>query len=587
MAKITKNKDQLTKPSEVKMDKIGVFFKKSILKSIVKILTMEHSGFRTFKAVKNINKLFTNIDISKYQNNQELLSYIWVINYISKQWLDGIVSIDVIFEMAKRHPEYDNIKGDIITTCMNDPNIISSLEAKMIFDLIAEALQYGYVTALKDEYMNLLDDIDMNEPGAFKKLTERLFMISQSLIDIKHSTNLVANKVTFSTADMDSMKESIGQTIDSLRASSGVLKTGIKRWNTLLSPGYMNGRLYVYAGAPGSFKSGILLKSALDIRKYNPNFVTKTPGMRPCVVYITQENSFTETIERVWNMTFDESITNYSPEEAIDMICKELGVTKILKEDIEVTISDNETGKSESLLAQLVDKPSNDKCNIEIVIKYFSYREISTDDLYTIISDLRDENMECVALIHDYLKRIRPAVPTPDNEKLELNHIMNEEKAIAVSEDIPVITAHQLNRAAVSIMDNAARQGKGDLSKLIGREHIGSAWEVVETADFVGITNITYKPGTDKRYLELDAVKRRRIDTNEYEMARFTHLAHPFSEKNGLRLLDDLYLDKVLSLQSLDSDITPVSKEKANAVPRLKNKSINEYIDLENEEYDY
>ena len=70
-------------------------------------------------------------------------------------------------------------------------------------------------------------------------------------------------------------------------------------------------------------------------------------------------------------------------------------------------------------------------------------------------------------------------------------------------------------------------------------------------------------------------------------MARFTHLAHPFSEKNGLRLLDDLYLDKVLSLQSLDSDITPVSKEKTNAVPRLKNKSINEYIDLENEEYDY
>jgi hypothetical protein len=348
----------------------------------------------------------------------------------------------------------------------------------------------------------------------------------------------------------------------------------------------MNGRLYVYAGAPGSFKSGILLKSALDIRKYNPNYQTKTPGMRPCVVYITQENSFTETIERVWNMTFDESITNYSSNEAIDMICKELGVTKILKEDVDVTVED-ENGNKEKTLAQLLDKPSTDNgCNIEIVIKYFSYREISTDDLYTIISDLRDENMECVALVHDYLKRIRPAVPTPDNEKLELNHIMNEEKAIAVAEDIPVITAHQLNRAAVSIMDNAARQGKGDLSKLIGREHIGSAWEVVETADFVGITNITYKPGTDQRYLELDAVKRRRIDTNEYEMARFTHLAHPFSEKNGLRLLDDLYLDKVLSLQSLDTDISLVSKEKANAVPRLKNKNITEFIDLENDGFD-
>ena len=70
-------------------------------------------------------------------------------------------------------------------------------------------------------------------------------------------------------------------------------------------------------------------------------------------------------------------------------------------------------------------------------------------------------------------------------------------------------------------------------------------------------------------------------------MARFTHLAHPFSEKNGLRLIDDLYLDKVLSLQSLDSDISPVSKEKANAVPRLRNKSLDDFDSLSNEDFDY
>ena len=103
MAKTTKGKSgQLTKVQDVKIDKIGVFFKKSILKSIVKILTMEHGGFRTFKSVKNINRLFTNIDMGKYQNNQELQSYIWCINYISKQWLEGVIDPDVIAEMAKR-----------------------------------------------------------------------------------------------------------------------------------------------------------------------------------------------------------------------------------------------------------------------------------------------------------------------------------------------------------------------------------------------------------------------------------------------------------------------------------------------------
>jgi hypothetical protein len=565
-----KKSKELTKTKDIQPDKISVFFRRSILKSIMKILLMEHGGFRTFKSVKNINRLFSNMDMQKYKDKPELMSYIWCICYVSKQWLDGVVTPEIIAELAKSRPDYDNIKGDIITSCMNDTNIISAPEAKAIFDLIAEALQFGYISAMKDEYINLIEDIDMNEPGSFRKLTERLFQISQSLVDIRHQTNMIQNKISFNTGDMDSIKESLTQTISSLCGSGSILKTGIKRWNTLLSPGYMNGKLYVYAGTPASFKSGILLKSALDIRKYNPGYPTKTPGMRPCVVYVTMENSFTETIERIWNMTFDDPITNYGPEEAIDMLCKELGITKLIAD----SSSDEAVPQPKSELAALLTGDNEEKKvpNIEVVIKYFSYREISTDDLYTIISDLRDEGMECVAFIHDYIKRIRPSVPTPDNEKLELNHVLNEEKALAVAEDIPFITAHQLNRAAASIIDNAARQGKGDLSKLVGREHIGTAWEVTEISDWLGTTNITYKPGTDQRYLEIDVVKRRRIDSSDYKMAQFTHLAHPFAPNNGLRLLDDLYLDKVLSVRSLDTDIDINGniKEKTNAVPRLK-----------------
>ena len=575
MAKNTKQKStELTKFNDVRPDKIGVFFKKSILKSIVKILTMEHGGFRTFKSLKNINRLFTNIDISKYKNNHELESYIWCINYISKQWLDGMVSIDIILEMAKRQPEYDNIKGDIITSCINDPNIITSIEAKMIFDLVSEALQYGYITSMKEEYINLLDDINLDEPGAFKALVERLFLISQSLLDIKHNTNMVANKIEFNTSNLDSLKESISQTMISLKASSNMLKTGIRRLNTLLSPAYMNGRLYIYAGAVGSGKSVVLQKTAIDIRKYNPNFKSKTPGMKPCVLYITMENFFTEVIERLWNMEFDESITNYSEEEAMNMICDVLGVTRVIKDDI--TVRDMDTG--EKVHAEIIREPK-DVSNIEIVMKYFSYREISTDDLFTIIQDLREENLEVCALVLDYIKRIAPAHPTPDNEKLELNHIGNELKALAVIQDIPVITAHQLNRAAVSVMDGATRQGKGDVLKLVGREHIGSAWEIAEIADWLGLCNITYKPGTDERYLEINVAKRRRIDAADAEFAKYTYLAHPFAKNNGLRLIDDINLNKVLSLQSLSTDIDIVSKEKANAVPRLKSIEQHDFIE--------
>lgn len=567
----------ITKIQDVKIDKIKIFFKKSILRDVMKILTMEHGGFRTFKSVKNINKLFSNIDISKYSNNEELKSYIWCISYISKQWLDGITNIDLIVEGAKRQADFDNIKGDIIARSINDESLITPPEAKGLFDLISEALQYGYVASLKEEYINLLEDIDMDKPGAFKEIVNRLFLISKSLIDIQHNTNLVANKITFNTSDIQSVREALIQTRNSLQAGNNMLKVGIRRLNTLLSPAYMNGRLYIYAGAVGSGKSVILQKTAIDIRKYNPDFEAKTPGMKPCVLYITMENFFTEVIERLWNMEFDESITNYSEEQAMNMICDVLGITQVLKEDVKVR--DLDTGNS--IEAQLIREPKN-KSNIEIVMKYFSYREISTDDLFTIIQDLREENLEVCALVLDYVKRIAPSVPTPDNEKLELNHIGNELKALAVIQDIPVITAHQLNRAAVSVMDGASRQGKADVLKLVGREHIGTAWELAEIADWLGLCNITTMPGKNQRFLEVNVAKRRRIDASEAEFAKYTYLAHPFAPNNGMRLLDDINLDKVLSLKSLTTDIVDASKDKTNAVPRLKSITQSEFVEFDN-----
>lgn len=467
--KLEKN---LPKLEDLQLRKINVFFKRSILKSILKILTMEHSGFRTVKTVKNINRLFTSLDTKMYDKNEELKSFIWCIEFFSKKWLDGIVNIDLIEEGAKRQTDYDDMKGKIITECRNDKNIISEAEAKMIFDLIAEALQYGYLTSVKKDYQALLDDITFDHPGAFKELAERLFNISHALIDIKHSTNFVTNKVTFSTNDLESMRNAIADTQQSLSTSNSILKTGIRRWNSLLSPGYMNGRLYIYLGLPGSGKSIILLKSALDIRKYNPGWKPKTPGMRPCVLYITMENSFTETIERMWNLCFDDSIVDHPLDEAIQMLCKEMGISKFFNED---KVSYDTKEEAGDIIDQMHNTSSSKEPNIEIIVKYFSYREINTDDLFTIIQDLRDENLEVVAFSFDYIKRIRPNVVALDSVKMELNRIVNELKALSVILDIPVITAHQMNRAAAATVDNAIRQGKGDVTKLVGRENVGDA----------------------------------------------------------------------------------------------------------------
>lgn len=528
--------------SKLKIEKINIVFKKSILKSILQILMMEHPGFRNYKIIKNMNLLFNNLNLDKYKHNPDLLNYIWCIKFVSEKWLNGILNPDLIYEASRLDPDFNDSKDQLLQFAMTTTDVLSSQEVNLIFGLINDAIQYGYIMSKKDDYIEQLENLDISENNTYRQSVSKLFEISQSLMDIKHSTNLLTDsKKVFNSSSMDSVRESIDQTFESLESSRNVFRTGIKQWNNLLSPGYENGRIYTYLGLPGAGKSTILLKSVLDIRKYNPNFKNKTPGMKPCVVYITMENSFAETMARVWNMTFNDSIMNYSKEEAIEKLINALGMD------------------------------SESEQNIEIVIQEYNYREIAPDDIYTIVKNLQEQNLEVVAIALDYLKRMRPAVPTPDNPKQELNRIINELKTLAKVLYIPVITAHQMNRVASAVVDGAVRQGKGDVTKLVGRENVGDAWELIESSDLAIVLNREEKitQNGKKSYLVLSVCKRRSIDSSNPNMV-CNYMVHPFVD-NSLKLIDDLNLDKSLSLKSLVTDIDDLKPEKQNAVSRLKN----------------
>ena len=194
------------------------------------------------------------------------------------------------------------------------------------------------------------------------------------------------------------------------------------------------------------FKSGILLKTARDIKKYNKGVPTKKVGKRKAVLIITMENSVEETVERLFNMTVTtDDIRNFTPKQVI----------KMLRDDGEMTLKDDD--------------------DIDIIIKYYPNRSIDTSDLYTIIEEIEDDGKEVIALILDYIKRIRPAERGKD-EKEELKNITNELKNLATELDIPVITAHQLNRTAASVVDAAMEANKEDLGRFVGRSNVGSAY---------------------------------------------------------------------------------------------------------------
>lgn len=151
-------------------------------------------------------------------------------------------------------------------------------------------------------------------------------------------------------------------------------------------------------------------------KRYN-KFTTSDPSLKPVIVYLSMENTNEETIKRLWNHCFgnNSEIKDFDKVEAARMF-----------ENAKIFTPNNP------------DLP-------QLLIWYRANRSINTADLNIMLEDLKKNGKECVFLILDYLKRIRP-VETSKELRIELANITNELKTIAMEQDIPILTAMQLNK---------------------------------------------------------------------------------------------------------------------------------------------
>ena len=203
-----------------------------------------------------------------------------------------------------------------------------------------------------------------------------------------------------------------------------------------------------------------------------------------------------------------------------------------------------------------------DKNNVDIVIKYYAKRTIDTNDLYGIIKDLYDDGREVVTLILDYVKRIKPAEKAA-TEKEELKNITNELKTLATSLDIAVITAQQLNRTAASVIDAAIQNKKEDVTRLVGRDGIAGAWEIIENSDVCIIINQEVKADTQEVYLTFKLLKRRyRSSESDEKLKRLDYFNHPYEPGNTIKLIDDVDLPESISLYSLATQFVALDENK-------------------------
>ena len=352
----------------------------------------KEGSLKTRKALTNIDKLFKSLDLTIYSEKEiELTNRIWIIQTTLEAYLrEGIVQEEIIKNYCKTDSECDDYKASILDQVTGTKRQINYEESKYLLKQIDERLAFGYTVTLKHVIQELFSLIDESDPRSYRVLSDDLYQIANSIINIKRRTNSLGAEQTFSLQE-EVFETVLFDSMEKLNNRNRIFITGIRHLNTFLAPGYMSKRLYTYLAFPGGGKSQMLLKAAFDIRKYNSGIQCKNPDNRPAVLMITMENSIEETIERIFNMvSSDDDIRNYSPKQ----------VRKMLKNG----------GLS-----------LTDKDNIDVIIKYYPNRSIDTNDLYGIIQDLEDEGVEVVALILDYLKRIRPAEKGA-NEKEEIKY---------------------------------------------------------------------------------------------------------------------------------------------------------------------
>lgn len=501
------------KPDDVKFP---IKFDIAMLNAMIGYIYKETNQI-TKKAMLNMNRLFNKIDDDIYNANTKMYTRIKFI----KRSLDGILNggilnKELLVSYAKNVND-DEETQDIINN-LDRYTRLNYDEINYISKCVEDRLKYINVYMYKDKIFDTVEKLDRGDYETLEEINEELVDICKQVVSNHRMLKVMEENDSFSL-DQETFEDNVSRIMKRLKTETYILRTGLQYQNDILGGGYYGGRLYTYMALPANFKSGILLKAARDIKKYNAGLKTKS-GKQPTVLMITCENDIDETLERLFLMTSSNvDLTAYSTAEAI----------RLLKEVGEMTIT-NEN-------------------NINIVIRYFNNFAISTADLITMIDDLADEGKEVIALIVDYLKRIRPE-DWSNEEITQLKNVTNELKNIAQNYKIPVITAMQLNREAARAIDQAALSGKSDLIRQAGRANVGSSWTIVENSDFACIINLEEQKSSGQLFLSFSRVKIR------YSRNKRTTFSHPFNLENAMMLLDDVNLDNTLSVDYIGSDFS-------------------------------
>lgn len=487
----------------------------------------------------NLKQLLDVVDMDVYKSSYEIKDRL----YLTRSILDLKLNEEVT-KLALLKEQCKQNNPDLVELINNTTWSNSSLQTndiKLINKWIEEHMQFYYFYVEMPSIVNIWEScmkqgFNLNI-DALNEVNDRMNRLIVKMKNTEISTGIL-RQFNFAAPNVADL---IKFTVEKAQKPSAILQTGIRNLNAILGPGFRGGKLYTILGMSGKFKSGTLLNIADQITKFNPSLEKVVNGKRNTLLFITMENSIEETIERLFGMYADEtdSYINSTPDQVIS----------ILRDKGKFIISDDTAD------------------GIAIEIRYYANMEINTADLYRIIEDMENNNQHVIGLILDYIKRINSVYQHHGDETVRVTYVAKELKTLALTYDIPVITAQQINRMGNATVDAAMRNDKHDLIRYVGNSDIGGAWSVIEESDWVAIINLEKHVKTDKLYLTIKRTKNR---SGKSDVTTMDYFNHPFTNDRSLKLMTDVDKDASVSILSLASDLNSVdlSEDGADAQSR-------------------
>ena len=369
------------------------------------------------------------------------------------------------------------------------------------------------------------DQLEMRIGELYKKIDD---------ISVKKRRNEIDADTEDSLFQVSNFENTVTKIWNAQKSEGYKLKTGIKCLNKMLNGGLEGGRVYCLFGPSGGGKSLTIANLLYQLKIYNQDIKTKDPTLKPCICLLTMENMMFEVVQTLYNIVVaNEDISNRPLDEVLHLI-----------------------GNSD----MFVDENGN-RNPIEIFIKFKPINSITTDYLYKITEDLKDEGYEVICMLQDYIMRIKSVEKGNVEDRVKYGNIINEFKNYAMYYNIPVVTASQLNRDANKTIDSyKIDENFDDMIDHIGRSNIAESSQIDFNLDAI-IFIVPCWDG-DIKWQAFKLVKHRyKTNLLPSEYVFF----HPFEIGMPARLVNDLFRSEPLSRHNM------IDKKKSQSAAAFTN----------------